>query len=53
MNWLIIIFGVYLIIDGIASLIYFRQVAPFPHQLVRVGRTFIGCLIIIDLLTRI
>jgi hypothetical protein len=51
MNWLIFAFGIYLIIDGIASLIYFRREAPFFHQLVRVGRTFIGFSIIIDLLT--
>jgi len=53
MNWLIIACGIYLIIDGIASLIYFRREAPVYHQLVRVGRTFIGFLIILILLTRI
>jgi len=52
MFWLIIICGVYLVVDGIASLIVFRKWAPVFHQLVRVGRTLIGCIIIIYILTR-
>jgi len=51
MAWLIFLFGIYLIIDGVASLIYFhKQRSAF--QLIRVGRTLIGCIIIIYILAR-
>ena len=38
---MLIIFGIYLIIDGVASLIKFHKQGIFP-QGVRVGRTLIG-----------
>ena len=38
--------GVYLLIDGIASLIMFKDQALFPNQTVRLGRTLIGAYLV-------